>query len=118
MNRKTAITIDQHTSGIRIVHVQGDLDSMGTHMVSEMFEKQLEGVTSNVVVNLQNVSFISSAGMALLLQQGKTLNKAGGKLVLAAATSRVIEVLTLAGFHELFDVYDTVDAALTALNAD
>lgn len=115
MYNKTTLHTEDSPSGIKIVRVHGDLDSMGTHMVSTAFEEALEGVTTHVVVDLREVSFISSAGMAMMLVRGKKLRQNGGKLTIAAASPRVLEVLSLAGFHELFDVYPTVREAVAAL---
>jgi stage II sporulation protein AA (anti-sigma F factor antagonist) len=71
-----------------------------------------------VLIDLADVSFISSAGMALLLVSGKRLRREGISLVLAAVDGRIYEVLSLAGFQELFNVYKTVEEALTSLEKD
>lgn len=115
MNEPTTLESEERAGGLRVIRIRGDLDSMGTHMVEEKFESALGSRDGSVVVDIGQVGFISSAGMALLLVKGKTVRQSGGKLCIAGATSRVMEVLSLAGFHELFDVYPTVDEALTSL---
>lgn len=115
MQDKTSLTIDSRPDGVTIVHMVGDLDSMGTHMIQKTFETALLERGLQVIVDLSEVEFISSAGMAMLLVRGKSLRQGGGRLAIASANQRVMEVLTLAGFHELFEVYPTVDAALEKL---
>ncbi len=117
MDESTTLTVEERASGIKVVHIQGDLDSMGTHMVEEAFNTALMGQTGQVVIDLGRVSFISSAGMAMLLVKGKMLRQGGGKLSIAAPSTRVLEVLSLAGFHELFEVYPTLDEALSTLES-
>jgi anti-anti-sigma factor len=117
MYDKTSIETEEHPDGLRIVHVRGDLDSMGSRMVAPVVDAALTDCTGNVVVNLGKVSFISSAGMALILKQGKRLRLTGGKLVIAGSSPRVFEVLSMAGFHELFEFYPTVTEAVAALQA-
>jgi anti-anti-sigma factor len=108
----TTLKIEELSKGLTLVHIEGDLDSMGTHMVQSEFTGAAKGRKDDVIVNLSKVGFISSAGMAMLLVKGKALRKDGQKLVIAAASTRVLEVLSLAGFHELFDLYPTMEAAL------
>lgn len=115
MNEPTTLTTEERPNGVKVIHIHGDLDSMGTHMVEKSFESALDGPTQRVVVDMQDVSFISSAGMAMLLVKGKNLRQQRGQLVLASASERVREVLALAGFNELFDMYPTVDDAVNAL---
>lgn len=114
MQDKTTMNIEDLPSGVTIVRFDGDLDSLGTHTVQKTFESALSSRAMRVIVDLAQVEFISSAGMAMLLVRGKTLRRGGGWLAIAGANRRVSEVLSLAGFHELFEVYPTVDAAVEA----
>ncbi len=115
MNETTTLTTEERSNGLKIVRIQGDLDSMGTHMVESKFDAVLDGETRRVIVDMDEVGFISSAGMAMLLVKGKRLRQHSGQLVIANASTRVMEVLALAGFNELFDVYPSLEEALSAL---
>lgn len=115
MNEPTTVKIDERPSGLKLIQIHGDLDSVGTQMVEEPLSSALADRTSRVLIDLANVSFISSAGMAMLLVKGKMLRRAGGNMYLASATERVREVLALAGFNELFNLYPDLDEALQAL---
>jgi anti-sigma B factor antagonist len=115
MNEPTTLTSETQASGAMVLRFHGDLDSMGTHTVETQFDAALDGVRGDVVVDMADVGFISSAGMAMLLVRGKQLRQRGGSLLLAGASPRVLEVLSLAGFHELFNIYPTVDKAIASL---
>lgn len=115
MDDETKLTIQERPSGVIHIQIHGDLDSMGTRMVDSEFASAVPDRNSTVVVDLNEVGFISSAGMALLLVKGKALRQGGGSMVIAAASDRVYEVLSLAGFNELFNVYSTSDEAFAAL---
>jgi anti-anti-sigma factor len=117
MKNPTTLTIEDRPGNLKIIHIHGDLDSMGTHMVEDAFSAAITDRTGQVIVDLSHVNFISSAGMAMLLVKGKMLRQGGGNLFLAAASTRVLEVLALAGFQELFDVYPTLERALAALES-
>lgn len=112
---ETSLSIERRPSGVLLMSVEGDLDSLGTHHVEPEFSAAIPDRNSRVVVDLAGVSFISSAGMAMLLVKGKMLRQGGGTLVIANANERVVEVLGMAGFNELFDIYASTDEALSAL---
>ena len=115
MNQTTTITIEDHSTGFRIIYFHGDLDSLGTQVVQDSFSTAIVDRGSRVIVDLSDTNFISSAGMAMLLVKGKMLRQSGGDFYLVASNDRVHEVLALAGFHELFSIYHSLEEALAAL---
>lgn len=115
MNRVTTLTVEERPKNLKLIRVHGDLDSMGVRMVEEVFSKATGDRAEKVVVDLSEVNFISSAGLAMILVKGKILRRGGGILMIAGANKRVREILTMAGFEELFDLYATPDDALNAL---
>jgi len=112
MKEQTTLPTDQRDSGVKIVHFHGDLDSLGVKMIEDTFRNAVSERTARLVVDLGDVGFISSAGLAMLLIMGKRLRQGGGKLIIASAGKNIMEVLSLAGFHELFEIYSTVPEAL------
>ncbi len=114
MNEPTSLTVEDRPSGLKIIRIHGDLDSVGARAIEEDLAKALPPAPLRVLVDLSQVRFISSAGLALLLVKAKMLRRSGGTLGLAAPTAHVLEVLSLAGFHELLDIHPTLEAALAA----
>ena len=117
MDNMTTLKTETTDDGVLLVTIEGDLDSMGTRQIEETFNQILGQRNQRAVIDLAEVSFISSAGMAMLLVRGKLLRQEGGRLAIAAPNSRVMEVLSLAGFNEIFEVYDTIDEALEAISS-
>ena len=117
MDEMTTLSIEDVTEKLRVVHFHGDLDSVGARMVDEKFTSATGDRTGHLIVDLSDVQFISSAGLAMLLVKGKMLNRSGGKLSVAGASKRVQEVLAMAGFQELFDLYNDLNDAVSAQRA-
>lgn len=115
MNETTTVSVEQRSARVSVVTIHGDLDSVGVKMVEQQFNAAIADRTGRVVVDLSDVEFISSAGLAMILVRGKMLNRAGGGLSVAGASRRVAEVLSMAGFQELFDIYPTLDEAVAAV---
>jgi anti-anti-sigma factor len=68
-----------------------------------------------IVLDLSAVKYISSAGLRALVVASRKAKDANGKIAIAALQPLVLEVFKISRFDVLFSVYETVDAALTAL---
>jgi len=111
MEESTTLSVEQLSSGSILVSIFGDLDSMGTHQVEDAFAAAVNDRAGSFVIDLSNVQFVSSAGMAMLLVRGKALKQGGGRMVIAGANQRVKDSLSLAGFDELFRFFKTIAEA-------
>jgi anti-sigma B factor antagonist len=67
-----------------------------------------------LVLDLAEVSFISSAGFGVLMSVIDDLRDQGGDLKMAAVAGDVFRIFELLEFHRVFEFYDTVDQALAA----
>ena len=65
-----------------------------------------------MILELSGVQFMSSAGLRGLVSSLKACKSGGGALVLADPSSRVVEVMQLAGLTSLFALFDNVTAAV------
>jgi anti-anti-sigma factor len=101
-------------NGITVLTVVGDLDfytvrSLRWHLL------QLESTPSTLIVlDLARMPFIDSCGVSLLIFGSKRLTAAGNELRLAALSGWTSDVLKRLGVLKLFDVFDTVEHAITS----
>lgn len=75
-------------------------------------EAALAAARSNVALNLANVTYMSSAGIRVMVSQLRECKKQGGDLRLSQLSSQVKEVLELTGLASLFTSYDDDTAAV------
>ena len=98
-----------------VISVQGRLD---TTTAAEFEAKCLEMVSAgenSVILDLQNVEYISSAGLRSVLSLGKKVRSDGGGLVFCSLRGMVREVFEISGFSSIFTIYDTREQALEAI---
>lgn len=97
---------------IAVIYPKGHLDA---HNV-ERFEKEvLKQIGSNVVklvVNCKELSYISSAGMGIIMGYLDEIREKGGDIKLCAVDDRVFEIFDLVGFTEIYDFVEDEDAAV------
>ena len=89
--------------GGRVVAVSGEIDLDSSPELWARLQEVLQGA-SRVAVDLRDVSYIDSSGVAVLIQGLKRAKKRGTRFVLVAPSSRVMGVLELAQLAQLFEI--------------
>ena len=95
-----------------LVSVSGRVDSNTAPKFEEALRKVIEGGQHHVVLHLEGVEFMSSAGLRGMVSSLKACKSGGGDLVVAAPSSRVTEVMQLAGLTSLFTIHQDVTTAV------
>jgi anti-sigma B factor antagonist len=70
----------------------------------------------HVVLDLTGVRYIDSTRLGELIAAHIAVSRLGSHLKLAATPPRVVELLTLAGLGDVFERFDSVDAAIASLD--
>ena len=68
------------------------------------------------MLNLQEVSYITSAGLRSILVATKSLRNRGVKLVLCSINDDVSGVFKISGFEKIIPTYASQDQAIQALS--
>jgi anti-anti-sigma factor len=103
---------DRDVDGVSVVDFFGKMNT-GTSPEAEKYLNELvdQGAT-NIVLNLDELDFISSTGLRVILSTGKKLTASEGKLVICSPNITVKDVLDMSGFSTMFAVFDTETEAL------
>lgn len=82
------------------VYLSGRFDSTQVDRARD----KLDQVKSSCKVNCENLEYISSAGLGLLLRVQKRLSGDGDGLTLVGLNNHIREVFRLAGFDQVFEI--------------
>jgi anti-anti-sigma factor len=66
--------------------------------------KELSRVDSSCTVNFDNLDYISSAGLGVLLSVQKRLNGSSDSLTLVGLNRHIREIFRIAGFDQVFKI--------------
>ncbi|GIK58939.1 MAG: STAS domain-containing protein [Chloroflexi bacterium] len=97
---------------VTLVKASGRIDSSNAAQFDAALKDVLGGGLENIVLDLSEISYMSSAGLRAIVAAHRECAKKKGSLVLAAPSERVSEVFSLAGLDSIFTVYDDVTAAV------
>ncbi len=96
---------------VSVVKVSGRVDSSTAPELEKALQGLMDSDRNQIVLDLQDTEYMSSAGLRVLVAVHKATKKNGGGLCLAQPSTRVREVLDLAGLTPVFDVrMDVVEA--------
>jgi anti-anti-sigma factor len=92
-----------------VIEVSGRIDSATAPQLAGVLDDFTDEGQHNLVLDMGDVDFISSAGLRVLINTQKTCQRLNrGELVLANVPEPIYEAFDLAGFIALFDFYDEV----------
>ncbi len=102
----------------RVVPLSGRIDASAAPMVRNRVMEAAAGGSQHIVVDLDEVTFMSSSGLRILLLLTRDLRKRGSDLRLCSARPHVAEVFHLTGFDQIFQLYRTREAAVASFTQD
>lgn len=102
-----------HTNNnIKVISVEGDLNANTSGDLETKLIQLIMGGNIKLLVNLDALNYISSAGLRVFLVANKLIKKKNGSLRLCHLNSTVKEVFHISGFHMIFEIFDTESKAL------
>ena len=90
---------------VTVVAVNGRVDSATAPDLEAALKQLVDGAKTQIVLDLTDVDYMSSAGLRAMVSTLKSVKRANGDLRLANPSSRVAEVLRLAGLTSIFSIY-------------
>ncbi len=116
------VSITIHTRQVNehcaTVALDGRLDANNTQPLKESLEQLIDGGTSYLVVDLAQVPFIDSAGLAALVSALKATRRVGGNVLLSGVQPQARTVFSLTMLDQVFAIHPNVEAALDSLEVD
>jgi len=105
------IIITKHPS-FDLIKIDGRIDSYTAPEIVQSFELLIHDGRYNFIVDLENVSYISSSGMLAFVNAKKSLIQIEqGAIIFAATPHRILSGFQMAGFDQLFDFCENASSA-------
>ncbi len=102
---------------VMIIGPVGEIDALNVGEFSTLLSQQLKDGQHQLIADLSQVSYMSSAGLRALLTTLKETRRSGGDFRLAAIQDGVRQVLDMTGFSGIFKIFSTVDASVASFGS-
>lgn len=89
------------------VHLRGCFDAQSVPRLEGARASLLESGRCHVILDLEELDYISSAGIGSLMALFQALRSRNGSMVLLRPSRRVMDLLHILGFAKLFPIADT-----------
>jgi anti-sigma B factor antagonist len=96
----------------KIVMLNGKLDTNTTPTAETEINTLLDAGANKLLINFEQLSYISSSGLRLLLATAKKLKGSGGDLKVCSLNEMATEVFEVSGFSSILTVFASEQDAL------
>jgi anti-sigma B factor antagonist len=106
--------LDKKMGDVNMISLSGRLDASSATDVERKLNSLIDAAQVRLVVNLDKLDYISSSGLRVLLAELKKVRKQQGDIRLACLKPYVREVFDIAGFTQLFKIFDKEEDAVNS----
>jgi anti-sigma B factor antagonist len=99
---------------VTVVHVGGEIDVYTAPMLREHLDEHISRGRHHLVVDLEDVPFMDSTGLGVLVGRLKLVRVKDGTLCLVCSSERILKVFSITGLDKVFQIFPSLDDALAA----
>jgi anti-sigma B factor antagonist len=100
--------------GTEVVNVVGEIDIYTAPRLRELLIELASKGNYQLIVNLEEVGFLDSTGLGVLVGGLKRVRPHDGSLDLVCTQERILKIFRITGLTKVFGIYQTVDQAIAA----
>ncbi len=106
--------VEAKQDAINIYRVQGRLDSNTSPDLEKRIFAAISDGSKEMILDFENLDYISSAGLRVILKATKDLKRSEGKIILCAMKDYVKEVFEISGFDSFLPIVTSLDDAINS----
>jgi anti-sigma B factor antagonist len=106
------LIVTDNTQSVTVMNIKGRVDSNTAPELDDALADLLKKEKNQIVLNLEAVEYLSSAGLRALVKALKDAQKSGGNLHLAAVSEPIEVILRTVGMMQMFKLFPTSEEAL------
>jgi anti-sigma B factor antagonist len=109
------LTMSTRVEGDRtVVAVGGEIDVYTAPKLREHIIDLVSGGAYQLIIDMENVDFLDSTGLGVLVGGLKRVRAHDGSLHLVCTQDRILKIFRITGLTKVFAIHATVDEALAA----
>ena len=99
---------------VTIVSVAGEVDVYTAAQLRAALDEEVAAQHVQLVVDLDEVTFLDSTGLGVLVGRLKLVRNQSGWLRLVCSNERILRVFRITGLDKVFGIHPSLDEALAA----
>ena len=111
------VTIKTNTEGgIFVINIDGEIDASSSIQLDEVLSKSVTGDHSKIIVDGEQLSYISSAGLGVFMSYLEDIKAYKIRLAIFGLNEKVRNVFEILGLDQLLNIVDKKDEATALVN--
>ena len=98
-----------------VAKAEGRIDGTNARQFQDDLDSVIEEGDRAVILNFQDLMYISSAGIRVVLMTAKTLQRREARFALCSLSEPVREIFEVSGFDKIIPIHSSQDEAISAL---
>lgn len=103
---------EEKKGDVLVLKLKGRLDAISSPTAEKKVFDCINNGQNKLLLDFSGVSYLSSAGMRMMLSTTKRLKTLSGKLVVCNITPNVMDVLKMSGFDHVLEIAKTEEEAM------
>lgn len=112
-SQSTFISIERPEQGVVVLAPNTDIDMSRSPELRAMLRQEMSGDTHKVIVDLDDVQYMDSSGLATLVEAMRNAGGASLKLVICNMNPKVSAIFEIARLDSFFSIVDSRDEAIS-----
>ncbi len=113
--RDVKIQVKDIEEGVKVIKIEGELDTLTSPQADKIISPLIaEG--KSIIIDCNNLSYLNSTGLALLLKFYIQLRKRNSSLKIVNPSKFVYEAMDIFGVLKQLKIYKTQEEAIKSLN--
>ncbi|MBU4557100.1 MAG: STAS domain-containing protein [Actinobacteria bacterium] len=105
------IKVDR-SEGLCVIALVGEVDVYTAPQLKERLVESIEGGCVNILVDLEQVGFIDSSGLGVLVGGLRRVKENSGAIRLVCSRENILKIFRITGLDKVFPIFDTLERAL------
>jgi anti-sigma B factor antagonist len=97
-----------------IIDLQGEINAFANQELQAVYEQAENGASKTILLNFEQVSYINSTGIAMIVEILKKARQSQRRIVAYGLSEHYIEIFDISRLTDYIEIYPDESAALEA----
>jgi anti-sigma B factor antagonist len=110
-----SVDLDLETTergGVSVLSLRGEIDVYTAPLLRQAILDLIEKGRLDVVIDMQQVDFLDSTGLGVLVEGLKRVKTRDGMFSIVATQDKILKIFDITGLNKAFPIHGSVDEAL------
>ncbi len=104
------ITVDK-TDDLCVISLEGEVDVYTAPQLKQSLVDSIDSGCVNILVDMQQVGFIDSSGLGVLVGGLRRAKEQSGAIRLVCSRDNILKIFRITGLDKVFPIFESVEQA-------